>query len=135
MTEIQQAVTAWLAQQTGVRTVAGRSPVREYPMLAVEVEQAGITLVDGGRQAERRYTVSVSAAADRDREGSSALLTDLVPILLRGIPMDGRVLHPLEVSTEEDRLTFALCLCQLIPLSEDGQSGEPGYMEHLHFTI
>lgn len=135
MTEIQQAVTAWLAQQTGVRTVAGRSPVREYPLLSVEVEQAGVTLVDGGRQAERRYTVTVSAAADRDREGNGALLTNLVPVLLRGIPMEGRVLHPLEVSTDGERLTFTLCLCQLIPLPEDGQGGEPGYMEHLHFTI
>ncbi len=135
MTQIRQAVAQWLAGQTGVPAVEGRSPVQEYPLLTVEAEQTGSTLVDGGRQVERRYTVTVTAAAGRDREDSAALLSGLVPALLGGIPMDDRVLHPMEVSTEGDRLAFTLCLCQALPQREDGQQDGPGLMEHLHFTI
>lgn len=56
----------------------------EYPLLAVSVREDGTVLVDGGRQAEHTYRVTVSAASDRERDGNTALLSSLTPVLLRG---------------------------------------------------
>ena len=95
MKAIQDAVTAYLQKATGVRTVADRTRVAgEYPLLAVAVREDGTVLVDGGRQAEHTYRVTVTAASDRNRDGNTALLASLAPHLLRGVPMGDRVLHP-----------------------------------------
>ena len=101
MKAIQDSVTAYLQACTGIRTVADRTRARgEYPLLAVSVREDGTVLVDGGRQAEHTYRVTVSAASDRERDGNTALLSSLTPVLLRGVPMGERTLHPLELKTE-----------------------------------
>ena len=127
MKAIQDAVTAYLQKATGVRAVADRTRVAgEYPLLAVAVREDGTVLVDGGRQAEHTYRVTVTAASDRDRDGNTALLAALVPVLLRGVPMEtaggSRTLHPLDVKTEGEELTFSLELC--VPVPPDGSAGE-----------
>ena len=159
MKHIQEAVRGWLELVTGVRTVADRSRVRgEYPLLAVSVQEDGTVLIDGGRQAEHTYQVTVAAAGDRERDGNMNLLSGLVPVLLRGIPVEipvkvsggmgqplaesggnsvceRRVLHPLGIQTEAGTLTFSLVLCVPIPpLPKPGDS-EPGVMETLHLGI
>lgn len=131
MIQIQQAVAHWLGQKTGVRAVAGRSPVQDYPLFTVEAELTGVTPVDGGRQCEARFSVTVTAAADRDREESRALLAPLALALPAGIPMDDRVLHPQDVSTKGDALCFSLTLCRRCP--SETQEENPVAMEHLHF--
>ena len=73
MKAIQDAVTAYLQKATGVRAIAHRTRVAgEYPLLAVAVREDGTVLVDGGRQAEHTYRVTVTAASDRDRESPPA---------------------------------------------------------------
>ena len=107
MKAVQDSVAAYLQACTGVRTVADRTRARgEYPLLAVSVREDGTVLVDGGRQAEHTYRVTVSAASDREREVNTALLSSLTPVLLRGVPMRERTLHPLELKTEGETLTF-----------------------------
>ena len=72
MKAVQDSVAAYLQESTGVRTVADRTRARgEYPLLAVSVREDGTVLVDGGRQAEHTYRVTVSAASDREREGNT----------------------------------------------------------------
>ena len=127
MKAIQDAVTAYLHKATGVRTVADRTRVAgEYPLLAVSVREDGTVLVDGGRQAEHTYRVSVTAASDRQRDGNTALLSSLTPLLLRGVPMEtedgNRTLHLLDVKTEGEELTFSLELC--VPVPPDESAGE-----------
>lgn len=133
MIQIQQAVAHWLGQKTGVRAVAGRSPVQEYPLFTVEAELDGVTPVDGGRQCEERFSVTVTAAADRDREESRAFLAPLARALPAGIPMDDRVLHPQDVSTKGDALCFSLTLCRRCPAEPVEEN--PVAMEHLHFHV
>ena len=139
MKAIQDSVAAYLQACTGVRTVADRTRARgEYPLLAVSVREEGTVLVDGGRQAEHTYRVTVTAASDRHREGATALLSGLVPALLRGVPMETegaeRVLHPLNIRTEGDQLTFEVELC--VPLPETAKSGgEIGTMRTLKLGI
>ena len=136
MKAIQDAVTAYLQKATGVRTVADRTRVTgEYPLLAVAVREDGTVLVDGGRQAEHTYRVSVTAASDRNRDGNTALLSSLAPCLLRGVPMGDRVLHPLEVKTEGEELTFSLELCVPLPEPEKPGMGPPGIMQTLHLGV
>ena len=82
MKAIQDSVAAYLQACTGVRTVADRTRARgEYPLLAVSVREDGTVLVDGGRQAEHTYRVTVSAASDREREVNTALLSSLTRFL------------------------------------------------------
>ena len=89
MKHIQEAVRGWLELATGVKTVSDRTRAQgEYPLLAVSVREDGTVLMDGGRQAEHTYQVTVTAAADREREGNVSLLSQIVPVLLRGIPME-----------------------------------------------
>lgn len=136
MKAIQDAVTAYLQERTGVRTVADKTRAAgEYPLLSVAVREDGTVLVDGGRQAEHTYRVTVTACSDRNRDGNTALLASLVPHLLRGVPMGDRVLHPLDVKTEGEELTFSLELC--VPLSEPEKPGTepPGVMENLHLGV
>ena len=140
MKAIQDAVTAYLEQATGVRAVADRTRVAgEYPLLAVAVREDGTVLVDGGRQAEHTYRVTVTATSDRNRDGNTALLSSLVPCLLRGVPMEtaggSRTLHPLDVKTEGEELTFSLELC--VPVPPDGSAGEAATekMETLNFSV
>lgn len=142
MKHIQAAVAAYLEQESGVRAVEEGSRCREYPLLAVTVREDGTTLLDGGRQAEHRYAVTVTAASDRDREHATELLAALVPPLLRGIPArlpdaEGtqrrRVLHPLGIAAEEDKLTFDLSLCQPLPKVQT-ESEPAGFMERLHLV-
>lgn len=136
MKAIQDAVTAYLQKATGVRTVADRTRVAgEYPLLAVAVREDGTVLVDGGRQAEHTYRVTVTAASDRNRDGNTALLASLTPHLLRGVPMGDRVLHPLEVKTEGEELTFSLELCVPLPEPEKPGTEPPGVMENLHLGV
>ena len=119
MKAVQDSVAAYLQARTGVRTVADRTRVRgEYPLLAVSVREDGTVLVDGGRQAEHTYRVTVSAVSDRERDGNTALLSSLTPILLRGVPMGERTLHPLELKTEGETLTFTVELCVPLPRPE-----------------
>ena len=140
MKAIQDAVTAYLHKVTGVRTVADRTRVTgEYPLLAVAVREDGTVLVDGGRQAEHTYRVTVTACSDRNRDGNTALLASLVPYLLRGVPMEredgNRTLHPLDVKTEGEELTFSLELCVSLPEPEKPGQTEPGIMESLHLGV
>ena len=123
MNAIQNAVKAYLERVTGIRTVADRTRVPGvYPLLAVAVRENGTVLVDGGRQAEHTYRVTVTACSDRNRDGNTALLSSLAPCLLRGIPMGDRVLHPLDVKTEGEELTFSPELC--VPVPGDDSAGE-----------
>ena len=136
MKAIQDAVTAEVETATGVRTVADRTRVPGlYPLPAVSVREDGTVLVDGGRQAEHTYRVTVSAASDRDRDGNTALLASLVPVLLRGVPMGERTLHPLDIKTEGEALTFSLVLCVPVPPAEKPGQPEPGIMETLRLGI
>lgn len=138
MNVIQEAVRAYLKKASGVNTVCDRTRVRgEYPLLAVAVKEDGTVLMDGGRQAQHTYQVTVTAVNDRDRDGNTALLASLTVPLLRGIPMvdgsgESRTLHPLDIRTEGEELTFSLTLCVPVPpLPKPGQT-EPGVMETLH---
>lgn len=142
MKDIQEAVRAWLEERTGVRAVSDRSAVREYPLLAVAVREGGTVLLDGGRQAEHTYLVTVTAAADRDRAGNTALLAGLVPKLLRGVPFreaesgESRTLHPLNIRTEGEELRFDLALCRRLPEPEAHPGGtDLGLMEILHVRM
>lgn len=136
MKAIQDAVTAYLQERTGVRTVADRTRVAgEYPLLAVAVREDGTVLVDGGRQAEHTYRVTVTAASDRNRDGNTALLLSLAPQLLRGVPMEDRVLHPLDVKTEGEELTFSLELCVALPEAEKPGMEPPGIMTTLNLGV
>lgn len=136
MKAIQDAVTAYLQKVMGVRTVADRTRVAgEYPLLAVAVREDGTVLVDGGRQAEHTYRVTVTAASDRNRDGNTALLASLVPHLLRGVPMGDRVLHPLDVKTEGEELTFSLELCVALPEPERPGMEPPGIMQMLNLGV
>ena len=123
MKAIQDSVAAYLQACTGVRTVADRTRARgEYPLLAVSVREDGTVLVDGGRQAEHTYRVTVSAASDRERDGNTALLSSLTPVLLRGVPMGERTLHPLE-------------LCVPLPQPEKPGMEPPGRIATLNLDI
>ena len=133
MIQIQQAVADWLGQKTGVRAVAGRSPVQSYPLFTVEAELSGVTALDGGRQCEERFSVTVTAASDRDRDNSREKLAALALVLPGGIPMDDRVLHPEDISTKVDTLQFFITLCRVRPLSN--QQEAPQIMETLHFDV
>ena len=139
MKAMESAVAAYLHGAAKATAVAeGTRAAGVYPLLAVSVREEGTVLVDGGRQAEHIYRVTVTAASDRHREGATALLSGLVPALLRGVPMetDGaeRVLHPLNIRTEGDQLTFDVELC--VPLPETAKSsGEIGTMRTLKLGI
>lgn len=133
MIQIQQAVAQWLTQQTGIKAVAGRAPVQDYPLFAVEAELKSATPLDGGRQCEECFSVTVTAASDRDRDSSREILADLALALPGGIPMDDRVLRPEDVSTKGDTLQFFITLCRVRPLSN--QQDAPQIMETLHFDV
>lgn len=139
MKAIQDAVTAYLEQATGVRTVADRTRVPGvYPLLAVSVREDGTVLVDGGRQAEHTYRVSVTACSDRNRDNNTALLAALPVHLLRGIPMETeqgrRTLHPVDIRTEEEKLTFTLTVCVPVPPASPG-TNPPGIMQTLRLDL
>lgn len=140
MRAVQEAVRAYLEKYSGVRAVCDRTRAwGEYPLLAVAVREDGTVLVDGGRQAEHTYAVTVTAISDREREENAALLASLTPLLLRGIPMeqDGgrRFLHPLGIRTEEEEVTFSITLCVGVPplSNPDGEASE--MMGRLHFGV
>lgn len=136
MKVIQDAVRAYLQEQTGVSTVADRSLCREYPMLAVAVREDGTVLLAGGKQAEHTYRVTVTAVSDRDRSGNTELLAGLAPLLLAGVPMeqDGcrRMLHPLDIRTQGEELAFSLELCVPLPRAPGPGETEPELMKTLH---
>ena len=126
MKAIQDAVRLHLQKATGVRTVADRTRVTgEYRLLAVV----------GGRQAEHTYRVTVTAAADRNREENTALLASLVSFLLRGVPVEDRTLHPLDVKTESGELTFSLELCVPVPPGESTGEEAIETMGMLHLGV
>lgn len=136
MKAIQDAVTAYLETATGIRTVADRIRAPGvYPLLAVAVREDGTVLIDGGRQAEHTYRVTVTAASDRNRDGNTALLAALPPVLLRGVPMGARTLHPLDIKTEGEELTFSLVLYVPVPPAQKPGQTEPGVMETLRLGI
>lgn len=140
MKHIQEAVAAYLQRETGVRTVCDRTSVRgEYPLLAVAAAEKKTVLLAGGKQAEHSYEITVTAASDREREGNTALLAGLTPLLLRGIPMerDGerRVLHPLRIRSAEDKLIFALEVCVALPEANWEGEAAAETMETLHFGL
>jgi len=134
--EIQKAVAAYLRERTGLPAAEDRSRCRRYPMLAVSVRSGGGVVIDGGRQAERTYLVTVTAVSDRDREDTAALLSALVPLLLAGVPMGDRTLHPLDVETRGEELTFSLTLCVPLPRRTGPNAGtELGMMKELRFDF
>ena len=145
MNRIQEAVCAYLQQESGISAVAAPDRAAgRYPALAVAVEERGVTLGDGGRQALHDWEVTVTAAKNRERDGETALLASLLPPLLRGIPLTvpgsvtggqpvRRVLSPLQIRTEGDRLTFRLQVWAPVP-PKAAAGGEPGRMEVLHLS-
>ena len=140
MKAIQEAVRAYLEKAAGVRTVSDRTRVRgEYPLLAVGVETGGTVLLAGGRLAEHTYTVTVTAASDREREENTALLASLPLHLLRGIPLEQsgevRILHPLNIAADEDALTFSVELCVPVPPPATHTPEATHTMETLHFGV
>lgn len=139
MKQIQEAVTAYLELASGVRTVCDRSLVTEYPMLAVALQEQGTVLIDGGRQAEHRYLVTVTAVSDRRRDGNTTMLSELSGLLLRGVPAllggQARTLHPLDIHTEGEELTFSLAICMPVPpVSYAGQEATET-MQALHLGL
>ncbi len=138
MNHIQDAVCAYLEAQTAIKTVrAGEHRAGQYGVLAVGVREKGTVLCAGGRQAEHSYLVTVTAAPDRCRSGETAALAALVPVLLRGVPMTvpgggKRMLSPLELETEGDRLRFTLRLCVPVP-PEPGGGEASDRMQTLYF--
>lgn len=133
LNQIQEAVRACLQRESGIHTIcAPAAHTGEYPLLAVDIRENGSTLLAGGNQAEHDYEVTVTAAQDRLRHGETALLGGLVPVLLRGVPMEKRFLHPLDIRTEGDTLCFSLRLCVPVPPSEGTEKAAPP-MERLHF--
>lgn len=140
MKHIQETVAAFLEAETGIPTVCDRTPVRgKYPLLAVSVAEQGTLLLSGGRQAEHTYQVTVTAAADRERQENTALLSGLTPVLLRGVPMETvgerRTLHPLDIRTGDDTLTFRLELCVALPEAKHGTQSAAEPMQTLHFGV
>ena len=136
MKSVESAVTTYLQAAASVPAVAERSRAAGvYPLLAVSVREDGTVLVDGGRQAEHTYRVTVSAASDRERDGNTALLSSLTPVLLRGVPMGERTLHPLELKTEGETLTFTVELCVPLPQPEKPGMESPGRMATLNLDI
>lgn len=138
MKDIQAAVTAYLQEVTGIPAVERRSRAKTYPLLSVTAREDGTVVLDGGRQAEHTYTVTVTAASDREREEADSLLARVTAALLRGVPFapgDGsgeRVLHPTDIRTEGDTLTCTIGLCRRLP-----QPGEvpPELMETVHMAV
>ena len=140
MRTVQEAVRAHLERYGGVRTVCDRTRVKgAYPLLAVAVREDGTVLVDGGRQAEHTYAVTVTAVSDREREDNTALLSRLPALLLRGIPMerDGerRVLRPENIRTEEEAVTFSITLCVSVPPLPDMGGEGSEMMGNLRFEV
>lgn len=140
MNDIQAAVAAYLQEKTGVRAVEERSRAAGYPLLAVTAREDGTVLLDGGRQVEHTYTVTVTAASDRERDAASALLSRVTAALLRGVPFapgeggEGRVLHPTGIRTEGDTLTCAVSVCRLLPRTAPGET-PPELMETIHMAV
>ena len=140
MKRIQEAVRAYLEEASGVRTVCDRTPVQgEYPLLAVSVTEDGTLLLAGGRMAEHTYQVTVTAASNRERTENTALLSSITRVLLRGIPMDTkhgrRILHPLNITTKGEALTFSVELCVPVPPLADHSAASVEAMETLHFGV
>jgi hypothetical protein len=139
MKDIQTAVTQWLQLKTGARSVSGHAKAAAYPVLTVEVQETGSMLLCGGRQCERTYGVTVHAASDRMREGKNDLLDKVSAALIGGVPVeteDGetRILHPLDIKTEGDALTFSLTFCTLTP-ARTNMEGAAGLMKTLKIHI
>ena len=133
MMSIQQAVSTWLEAQKLAVVAETRSPARIYPVLVVNAELSDSTLCFGGKLTEQRYQVRITAAADRERAGNTALLSALVPPLLRGIPWGERTLHPLHLQSQGDELQFELSVCIPVP-EETGTAPEGTHtMGQLHF--
>ena len=144
MHHIQEAVRAYLQAESGIRTVC--APDRcagHYPVLAVSICQEDAVLISGGQQALCGFLLTVTAADARERQGHTALLTSLMPILLRGIPMTvqpeqsgggrvQRILSPRQVRAEGDKVSFRLELCLPVPPKKDGGAGAEQRMEQLH---
>ena len=140
MKTIQEAVRAYLQRETGVTTVSDRTRVPgEYPLLAVSVQETGTVLIGGGKQAEHTYEITVTAVSDREREGNTALLSSLSAPLLRGIPLEQegerRMLHPLNIRTEDETLTFSLDLCVPVPPAANTAPTATEAMGALHVTV
>lgn len=131
---IQSALTAQLSKQLHIPAVADRALCRTRPILVVAVEEGGITLLAGGTQAEHCYKVTITAVSDRDRSGTTELVSRLTPVLLGGIPMENRVLHPTDIRTKDETVTCQIALCIPIPQTKC-PTGEPGMMEHLHLEL
>lgn len=140
MNEIQAAVAAYLQEKTGVRAVEKRSRAGGYPLLAVTAREDGTVVLDGGRQVQHTYALTVTAASDREREEAGGLLARVTEALLRGVPFvpgeggEARVLHPTDIRTEGDTLTCAVSICRLLPRTVPGET-MPELMESIHVTV
>lgn len=142
MNDIREGVRAYLQRVSGIHTVcAPARHVGEYPLLTVDAREEDTILCAGGRQAEHRYRVTVRCASDRERSDKNGKLAELVPLLLRGIPMtlhegtraEARVLSPQGVVTEGDELRFTLALTRTVP-PEEGLGGDAEPMRELHWS-
>lgn len=140
MKDIQAAVTTYLQETTGVQAVEKRSRASGYPLLAVTVREDGTVVLDGGRQVEHTYAVTVTAASDREREEADSLLSRVTAALLRGVPFapseggEVRVLHPTDIRTEGDTLTCTVSICRLLPRTVPGET-PPELMENIHMAV
>lgn len=140
MNGIQSAVAAYLQEKTGVQAVEKRSRAAGYPLLAVTARENGTVVLDGGRQVQHTYAITVTAASDREREEAGGLLSRVAEALLRGVPFvpgeggGDRVLHPTDIRTEGDTLTCAVSLCRLLPRTVPGQT-PPELMETIHMAV
>lgn len=123
MKTMQTAVAQYLQQATGIRAVQERSKAAGYPVLTVSAEETGAVLLAGGAQCEHSYQITVHAVSDRERDGKTQLLSRLISALTHGIPMGTRVLHPLDIKTQGDALTFAVTLCVAVP-PKDGTAAD-----------
>lgn len=141
MNDIKEGVRAYLQRVSGIRCVCAPAGFAgEYPLLTVDAREDGTVLCAGGTQAEHRYRVTVQCAIDRERSDKNGKLAELVPLLLRGIPMtmqeggrtEGRVLSPQELTTEGDELRFLLALTRTVPPEEES-GGEAEPMRVLHW--
>ena len=92
-------------------------------------------MVPADKVAAIRAKAEVLAGHSLGDNGNTDLLASLPPVLLRGVPMGERTLHPLDIKTEGDALTFDLVLCVPVPPVEKPGQAEPGVMATLRLGI
>ena len=137
MNSIHSAVIQYLHQKSGINTVPDRSLAHAYPVLVVSIQQLQATILAGGSQVEHTFHLSVSAIADRNRNQNSILIAAIIPLLFNGIPYiqnnTARTLHPTNIQSKEEEISFDLSLCAPIPSKHLNSS--PDIMQNLHLSF